>query len=192
MKLSTYAKKLGLNYKTVWRYYKNNLIQGYQTPTGTIIVNDNQPITENKTVIYCRVSSAENKSNLESQKERLLSFCAARGWIVDKVIMEIGSGVNDSRQKWIHLLEDKSITRIVVEHKDRFSRFGFNAYKTILSVYGRDLVVVNESENGKEDIIEDLVSIITSFCARIYGLRRSKRKTERIVKEILDDKKIYS
>lgn len=86
------------------------------------------------------------------------------------------------------MLKDKSINFIVVEHKDRFARFGFNAYKVLLNNEGRDIEVVNEAENGKEDLLQDLVSIITSFCARLYGQRRCKRKTERIIKELQDAK----
>jgi predicted site-specific integrase-resolvase len=73
---------------------------------------------------------------------------------------------------------------IVVEHKDRFTRFGFTGYKTLLNADGRDIEVVNEAENGKEDLLQDLVSIITSFCARLYGQRRCKRKTEKIIQEL--------
>jgi predicted site-specific integrase-resolvase len=71
-----------------------------------------------------------------------------------------------------------------VEHKDRFTRFGFTGYKTLLNADGRDIQVVNEADNGKEDLLQDLVSIITSFCARLYGQRRCKRKTEKIIQEL--------
>ncbi|GAB6182931.1 IS607 family transposase [Thermodesulfovibrio hydrogeniphilus] len=193
MKLSEYAKKLGISYRTAWRWFKQGKLNAYQTHTGTIIVKEELPDTEKRVAIYCRVSSSENKSNLETQKKRLLDYCAAKGYKVAKVITEIGSGVSDTRKQWIELLKDKSIQLIVVEHKDRFTRFGFNAFKELLNVYGRDIEVVNETENGKEDLLEDLVSIITSFCARLYGQRRCKRKTEKIIQELTkDDKNISS
>ena len=134
----------------------------------------------------------ENKSNLESQKKRLLDYCAAKGYKVYKVVAEVGSGINDSRKQWLSLLKEKSINIIVVEHKDRFTRFGFNAYKTLLNNEGRDIEVVNESDNGKEDLLGDFVAIITSFCARLYGQRRCKRKTEKIIKELQNGKDIQS
>jgi len=190
MKLSEYAKRLGISYRTAWRYFKEGKLNAYQTHTGTIIVREELKPSDKTVAIYCRVSSSENKSNLESQKNRLLDYCAARGYRVCRVVTEVGSGVNDTRKQWLSLLQDKSINLIVVEHKDRFTRFGFNAYKVLLNNEHRDIEVVNEAENSKEDLLQDLVSIITSFCARLYGQRRCKRKTEKIIKELQDAKDI--
>jgi predicted site-specific integrase-resolvase len=136
---------------------------------------------EKKVVVYCRVSSSEKKSNLESQKRRLLDYCAAKGYKVYRVVMEVGSGMDDTRKQWLMLLRDKSAHLIVVEHKERFTRFGFNAYRVLLENQGSDIEVVNEAECGREELLDDLVAIITSFCARLYGQRRGKRKTEHIV-----------
>jgi predicted site-specific integrase-resolvase len=113
-----------------------------------------------------------------------LDYCAAKGYIVSRVVTEVGSGINDTRKQWLSLLQDRTVRIIVVEHKDRFARFGFTGYKTLLNTDGRDIEVVNEAENGKEDLLQDLVSIITSFCARLYGQRRCKRKTEKIIREL--------
>ena len=190
MKLSEYAKKLGVSYKTAWRYFQQGKLNAYQTHTGTVIVKEDIQLHEKKIAIYCRVSSSENKSNLESQKNRLLDYCATKGYKVYKVITEVGSGINDCRKQWLSLLKDKAINIIVVEHKDRFTRFGFNAYKTLLNNENRDIEVVNESNNVKEDLLDDFVAIITSFCARLYGQRRCKRKTEKIIKELQNDKNI--
>ena len=82
---------------------------------------------------------------------------------------EIGSGVNDNRAKFLALLEDQRITRIVVEHKDRATRFGFRYLETLLRGQGRTLEVVNLAENNREDLLADLVSIVYSFAARLYG-----------------------
>jgi len=188
VKLSDYAKKLGINYKTAWRYFKDGKLNAYQTHTGTIIVNDEITLNTNSNVaIYCRVSSSENKSNLESQKKRLMDYCAAKGYKISRTITEFGSGINDSRKQWLSLIKDKSISLIVVEHKDRFSRFGFNAYKILLQLQNRNIEVINDSENQKEDLLQDFTAIITSFCARLYGQRRSKRKTEKLINELKND-----
>jgi putative resolvase len=189
MKLSVYAKKLGISYRTAWNYFKAGKLDAYQTHAGTVIVREEIKPSDLKVAVYCRVSSSENKSNLESQKKRLLDYCAARGYKVSKAITEVGSGINDTRKQWLLLLQDKSIGLIVVEHKDRFTRFGFTGYKTLLNNEGRDIEVVNEAANGKEDLLEDLVSIITSFCVRLYGQRRCKRKTEKIIQELATGKK---
>jgi predicted site-specific integrase-resolvase len=185
VKLSTYAKQLGISYQTAWRLFKDGKLNAYQLPTGTVIVREEESQgSEQSVAIYCRVSSSENKGNLESQKKRLLDYCAAKGYKVSRVITEVGSGINDTRKQWLSLLQDRMVRIIVVEHKDRFTRFGFTGYKTLLNTDGRDIEVVNEAENGKEDLLQDLVSIITSFCARLYGQRRCKMKTEKIIQEL--------
>jgi putative resolvase len=192
LKLSTYAKTLGICYKTAWNHFKSGKIPGaYQLKTGTIIVSEKEqkPLTE-KIVVYARVSSNENKNNLDTQAERICSYCYAKGYIVSKIVKETASGLNDSRPKLMLLLKDKSITKIVVEHKDRLTRFGFNYIKVLLNSCNREIEVINESDSKNEDILQDFISIITSFCARIYGTRRSKRKTEKIIKELEDDQKI--
>lgn len=186
MKLSQYAKQQGISYRTALRWFKAGTVKGYQAASGTIIVTtDEQPVLQTyKVAIYARVSSTENKSNLESQAERLIAYCTAKGYQVAKVVKEIGSGVNDSRPKFLSLLEDQSINLIVVEHKDRGTRFGFRYIETLLRGQGRGIEVVNQAENGTEDLLSDLISIIYSFCARLYGQRRAKRKTEKIVAEL--------
>lgn len=72
----------------------------------------------------------------------------------------------------------------MVEHKDRLTRFGFHYIEKLLAMQGRRIEVINLAENSKEDLMQDFVSIVTSFCARLYGQRRSKRKTERIIAEL--------
>jgi predicted site-specific integrase-resolvase len=75
----------------------------------------------------------------------------------------------------------------VVEHKDRLTRFGFRSIETLLHGQGRHIEVVNQAENGTDDLLHDLTSIIYSMCARLYGQRRAKRKTEQITQELLDE-----
>ena len=137
-----------------------------------------------KVAVYARVSSSENKNNLDSQAERLVAYCSAKGWQVSQIVKEIGSGVNDSRSKLLKLLKDDSIVLIVIEHKDRLTRFGYNYIETLLEMQDRRIEVVNLAENGKEGLMQDLISIIYSFSVRLYGQRRAKRKTEKIVKEL--------
>lgn len=187
MKLSQYAKKVGVTYRTAFRWWQNGDIKGYQLPSGTIVVTEGEERQESRTgqvVIYARVSSHEYRANLERQAERLEDYCAAKGYQVSRVVKEIGSGVDDNRAKFLALLEDQRIHTIVVEHKDRATRFGFRCLDTLLKGQGRTLEVVNLEENNREDLLPDLVSIIYSFAARLYGQRRAKRKTEAIVKQL--------
>lgn len=101
----------------------------------------------------------------------------------------MGSGINEDRTKLNALLsrDINSFDYIIVEHKDRLTRFGFNYIKMLLQNAHKDIDIVNEVVKEKEDLIEDFMSIITSFCARIYGNRRVKRKTEKIIKELRDE-----
>jgi putative resolvase len=187
MKLSQYAKKVGVTYRTAFRWWQHGDIKGYQLPSGTIVVTEGEERQESRTgqvVIYARVSSHEQRANLERQAERLEDYCAAKGYQVSRVVKEIGSGVNDNRAKFLALLEDQRIHTIVVEHTDRATRFGFRYLDTLLKGQGRTLEVVNLEENNREDLLTDLVSIIYSFAARLYGELRAKRKTEAIVKQL--------
>ena len=131
-----------------------------------------------------RISSSEDKKNLETQADRLVSFCNARGYKVKKVVKEIGSGLNDKRPKLEKLLLDKEIDVIVVEHKDRLARFGLNYIQKLLSLQGRGVEIVNEVEGEREDLMQDFISIISTFCARLYGKMRTKRMTEKLVKKL--------
>jgi len=189
MKLSTYAKKLGLTYKTVWRLWKEGKLDAYQLPTGTVIVREEiKDKLPNKICIYTRVSSSENKDNLKRQAERLKEYAIARGYQIYKIVEEVGSGVNDNRKKLSQILKDKDYNKLIVEHKNRLTRFGFNYISILFNQLGKEIEVVNETDNSKQDLMQDFISIITSFCARLYGLRRSKRKTEKIIKELKDEK----
>src|SRR5258708_11905341 len=188
MKLIDYGRLQGISYRTAWRWYKAGKIAGQQMDTGTILVTEPLPVKASpataKVAVYARVSSSENRSNLDSQAQRLVTYCTLRGYQVSKVVQEIGSGVNDNRPKFLALLADPSIGRIVLEHKDRGTRFGFRYIETLLKTSGREIEVANQAENSTEDLLADLTSIIYSFCARLYGQRRAKRKTAKIVQEL--------
>ena len=185
MKLSEYARRLGVSYRTVWRYWENKEIPGaYQLPSGTIIVPeqlDKEQVQNFSAVVYARVSSSENKKNLESQAERVTQYCIARGYRILATVCEVGSGVNDSRRKLDQMLKNPSYKLIVVEHKDRLTRFGFNYLRVLLEQQGRRIEIVNESASDKDDLMSDFTAIVTSFCARIYGQRRTRRQTEKLI-----------
>lgn len=184
-KLSQYAKKYDVGYRTVWNWVKQGKVKAERTETNRlVIVEDEDKQVNDAVAIYARVSSSENKNNLIKQRERLENYCAAKGYKVMKVVEEIGSGLNDNRKKLESLLMDESIKKIVVEHSDRFSRFGMNYISKLLQMQGREIEVINEQSNDRDDLMQDFVSIVTSFCARLYGLRRNKRRTEKIIEEL--------
>ena len=188
-RLSQWARENGLTYNAAYKLVRLRGGVPHETlPSGTILVLENEDIIdgvrpEDAVVIYARVSSSQNKDNLVSQADRLSQYSTARGYRVIKVVREVGSGMNDNRVKLQALLKDDSWRVLVVEHQDRLTRFGFEYLNTLLSMQGKRIEVVNPAED-KEDLMEDFVSIITSFTARIYGRRRSKRRTESIIKEL--------
>ena len=185
IKLSTYAKINCITYRTAYEHWSLGKLNGKKTHTGSILIENEVSSSEEQLVAtYARVSSSENKSNLESQSERLRNYSNAKGYKIHKEVKEIGSGLNDERKKLYNLLDDDKIKIIVVEHKDRFSRFGLNYINLLLEKQGRKLEIINEVNDSKEDLMQDFVSIITSFCARLYGKRRTKRKTEKIIGEL--------
>jgi putative resolvase len=187
MKLSSYAKKLGIHYNTAYRMFKRGQIPGYQLPTGTVIIEEPveragpRPAKQQLVAVYARVSSSQNKKNLDTQAQRLITYCNAQGWSVDKVVKECGSGINDQRPKFLALLANSQISRIVVEHQDRASRFGVAYIQTLLNMQERELVVVNTADTAQDDLMGDFVAIITSFAERLYGRRRAKRKTQQVL-----------
>jgi predicted site-specific integrase-resolvase len=189
-KLSEYAKEHNVTYRTAYNHFKRGLISNaYQLPTGTVVIPDYvQHYKYEYVVTYARVSSSENKNNLEAQSKRLIQFCNAKGWQTTENIKEVGSGINDARKKLLKLLKDEKATKLVVEHKDRLTRFGFNYINAICDKIGCEIIIINNTQEEKEDIIQDFVSIITSYCAKIYGKRRSKRKTEQLIKKLNEDK----
>ena len=117
----------------------------------------------------------------------LNAFCSASGCIIKESVRECASGLNDKRPKLCKILSSGKATKIIVEHKDRLTRFGFNYLQILLTNQGCEIIVINEAENSGDDLLQDLVSIITSFCARIYGQGRCKRKTEMIIRALEDD-----
>jgi putative resolvase len=168
--------------------WQNGQIKGYQLPSGTIMVTEgaeqNASIPKELVTLYTQVSSPEHQASLERQARHLEDYCAAKGYRVHKIVKEIGSGVTDNRAKFLALLEDQRITRIVVEHKDRATHFGFRSVEVLLRGQGRTLEVVNLADTDREDVLHDLVSVMYSLAARLYGPRRVKRKTEAIVAQL--------
>lgn len=183
IKLSEYAKQNGVTRQTAYRWWRNGELNGIQLSTGTILINQEINTNEKGAVLYSRVSSSQNKNNLKTQAKRLKDYAAAKGYNVKYDIQETGSGLNDNRKQLQSILLKNDWDVIIVEHKDRLTRFGFNYISTLLEKTEQRIEVINETTD-ETDLLDDLTSIITSFCARIYGQRRSRRKTEKIIEEL--------
>jgi predicted site-specific integrase-resolvase len=188
IKLSQYAKLNNITYKTAHKWIKDNVFPSkYEyTPSGSIFVHveDDNLINNTKPYyIYGRVSSHPKKEDLLRQIDRCKSFCEVNGWVVDKIYKEIGSGMNDNRTQFCKLL-DQPVGIIIVEHKDRLTRFGFNYIDKLYTKLGGKIIVINRDETEENDLMKDLISIITSFCCRLYGMRRGYSKAKELKDKI--------
>jgi putative resolvase len=180
MKLSDYARQIGVTYKTAYLMFKRGELDAYQLPTGTIIVNDSPTPTIGQGVaLYARVSSHEQKADAQRQLDRLRDYAAAKGYKVTAEVGEIASGLNDQRPKFSRLLTDTTVQTILVEHKDRATRFGYQYIALLLEAQGRRIEVINETDT-QDELVDDFVALITSMAARIYGRRSSRQRAERI------------
>lgn len=192
IKLSEYAKREGIAYRTAVTHFHQGLVSGgYQKSTGAIFVDLGEPLAVASNVVnvalYSRVSSSQNRGNLLHQQKRLEDYAAAKGYNIVHNVKEVGSGLNDNRKQLNGLFTRNDWTILIVEHKDRLTRFGFNFIELFLNKENRHIEVINVSED-KDDLIQDFISIITSFSARIYGRRRTHRQTEQLIKELNEPK----
>src|SRR5258708_17635593 len=136
MKLSAYAKQVGVTYKTAYQWWKAGQLDAYQLPTGTIIVREPKTVATG-VALYARVSSVDQRDDVTRQMQRLRDYAAARGYQVVAEGTEIASGLNDERPKLKQLLTDARVGVLVVEHKDRGTRLGHGYIATILEREGR-------------------------------------------------------
>jgi putative resolvase len=184
MKLSTWARKQGVSYRTAWRWFKEGKLPviAEQTKTGTILIKDEITVP-NSAAIYARVSSSDQKKDLDQQIARLVLFANKNGLVVAHTITEIGSGLNGHRPKLMKLLTNSNIKIILVEHRDRLMRFGAEYVESALAAQGRKLIVADMSEL-KDDLVQDMIEVLTSICARLYGRRSAKNKAKKALEAI--------
>ncbi|MHB8154331.1 MAG: IS607 family transposase [Vulcanimicrobiaceae bacterium] len=178
MKLAEWAQRQGISYTTAWRWVKNDAmpVPWCKTPSGTILVGaamEEKPAT---VALYARVSSHDQRRDLDRQLARLSHYAAENDLHVVEAVAEVGSGLNGKRHKLLRLLSDAAITAIVVEHRDRFARFGSEYFEAALAASRRRLIVVDSSEMN-DDLVADMIAILTSFCARLYGRRSARNRT---------------
>jgi putative resolvase len=180
MKLSAWAKANGLTYKTAWRMWRDGRlpIPAEQLPTGTVIVHPPPAPSAEAVALYARVASADQKADLERQLGRLADDASRERLMVIRSVSEIGSGLNGHRAKVMRLLADPAVRTLVVEHRDRLARFGAEYIEAALAAGGRKLVVVDQAEMN-DDLVQDMVDVLTSFCARLYGRRAAKNRAEK-------------
>jgi putative resolvase len=192
MKLSAWAKEQGISYRTALNWFHAGTLPGpaRQLPTGTILVDP--PVRETGgTVAYCRVSSHDQKADLERQAGRVLTMCSGRGIRIDRTVTEIGSGRGGRRTKLRKLLGDPKVATIVVEHRDRLARFGVEYLEAALAAHGRTVVVLDDAELPddltRDLAARDLTEVLTCMCARLYGRRSASRRAAAAVVAIRNE-----
>lgn len=184
MKLSAWAKRQGVAYRTAWEWFRTGRlpVPARQLSTGTILVEE-LSVTPGKVVIYARVSSADQKAHLDGQIARCVQFANQHGLQVGCTCTEIGSGLNGHRRQLLRLLADPQLSTIIVEHRDRLMRFGAEYVEAALTARGARLLVVDEQEL-KDDLVQDMIDVLTSFCARLYGRRSASHRAQRAMAAI--------
>ena len=185
MKLSEYARRNGILYRSAWERFRLGKIPGaYLDDSGHIVIPEPEHLKVGVAVVYARVSTHKQKDDLDRQAARMVTFANESGLQVIAVVTEVGSGVNDNRKKLTKLLKRDDWGTLVVEHKDRLSRVGFGWFDVLLSGQGRRVLVANLAQEETSDLMQDFVSIIYSFAARLYGLRSAKQRTKAAIKAI--------
>ena len=189
--LKEWAKTQGISESTARNWYRDGKLPvSAKKVGGLILVEDTSSCTEHpsesRTVVYARVSSSDQRSDLDRQVSRVTEWCTRQGWSVDDVVTEVGSALNGHRRKFLSLLRDPSVTRIVVEHRDRFSRFGTEYIHAALESTGRELIVMDPAEVD-DDLVRDMTELLTSMCARLYGKRAAENRARRAIEASTHD-----
>lgn len=186
--LKEWAAREGVSYTTARRWLAaGKLPVPAQKVGGLILVEDKAvPAPVGVTAVYARVSSADQKPDLDRQVARVTAWAASQGLPVGKVVTEVGSALNGHRRKFLALLRDQAVTEIVVEHRDRFARFGAEYVEAALAAQGRRLLVVDAAEVD-DDLVRDVTEILTSLCARLYGRRAAANRAARGIAAVTGD-----
>lgn len=188
MKLSQYAEKEGIHYRTAWNRFKAGKIEGaYTDDTGHIVVPDPEEALKYKAALYSRVSTHGQRDDLERQEQRLKEFASFRGLEIVHSVTEIGSGVSDQRAKLVKLLNSSDWGVLVVEHRDRLARVGSGWFEHFLALLGKDLIVVDTSADSNEGKAEDIFSILHSYVTSEYGNRGAKQRVDRALRALDGD-----
>lgn len=180
------AQKLGVSISTLQRWDREGVLKAYRNPKNRRYYTEEQYLNymgmsddkKRKVVAYSRVSSRNQKDDLDNQFNFIKNYCNAKGVIVDDYMSDIGSGLNYKRKNWNKLLDqvmNNEIETIYITYKDRFIRFGYDWFENLCHQFDTQIVILNDKTTSpQQELVEDLISIIHVFSCRIYGLRKYK------------------
>ena len=191
-----FAKMIGRSVITLQRWDREKILIAHRTTlTNRRFYTHDQYLSylgikadaTKKILVYCRVSGSNQKNDLLSQQNALEVYCAANGYCIDEYITEIASGLNYQRKKFNQLLADIEmgrVSKLIIAHKDRLVRFGFEWFAAFAARHGTSIEIMNqESLSPQEEVTQDLLSIIHCFSSRLYGLRKYKKNLQEMLKE---------
>lgn len=195
--IGEFAKCVNRSVRTLQRWDREGKLHAHRTPTGRRCYTEQQLLeykgiqaTEKSlTVAYCRVSSRNQKDDLKNQKSYISEFCKNAGTGIDEWYQDIGSGLNFKR-KYFNLLlamvESGQVRQIIIAHKDRLVRFGFEWFDQFCQNHGCEIIVINdEALSPEQELVQDLLSIVHVFSCRLYGLRKYKKTLKEALKDDL-------
>jgi predicted site-specific integrase-resolvase len=185
----------GISRLTLINWEKQGLLQPIRTPgnqrryrkedieklLNLVETQENKEIVEPDTILYARVSTKKQEEYLKNQIKRLEEYAKEHNYNYE-IVFEVASGVNENRrglQKVLNRVKNGKVKRVIVEYPDRLARFGYEYIKFFMETFGVELIVINGKENVEDinqELADDLIAIVTSFSARIYGKRGGKKK----------------
>lgn len=182
VKLAEWARANGVHPQTAYRWFREDRmpVPARRLESGTIWVDAPDGGEVGRTVVYARVSSHDQRADLDRQVARLTDWATSNGRVVGEVVTEVGSGLNGKRPKLRRILSDPSASVVVVEHRDRLARFGVEHLEAALSAQGRRIIVADQGETV-DDLVRDMIEVLTSMCARLYGRRGARNRAMRAV-----------
>ncbi len=186
-----FADKIGVTVRTLQRWDREGRLKPARTPGNRRIYSDGDlryvlqlrgavPVVARKTVVYLRVSSQNQKPDLDNQRRVLEQFCTARGLTVDEWVAEIGGGLNFNRPRFLALVDaivSGEVGTLVIAHRDRLTRFGYDLLAHLCTVQQCEVLVLNqETLSPEQEMVQDLMTIMHCFSSRLYGLRNYRKK----------------
>jgi predicted site-specific integrase-resolvase len=183
--------------RTLQEWDRKGILKACRTPTNRRYYTHEQYIQiagsgiKRQIVVYSRVSSAGQKEDLARQQEALREYCAQHGKVVDEWLQDMGSGLNYERKQFVRLMdmvETGQVGEIIIAHKDRLVRFGFEWFEGFCQRHGTMITITNaQAQSPEEEVTQDLLSILHSFSSRLYGLRKYKKQIKKMVETHADD-----
>ena len=178
--LADWAASVGVNRHTAYRWFREGTLPVPAQRVGRLIVVKTTAVSASAAgvVVYARVSSDDRRADLDRQVARLTAWASAQDLPVGQVVCEVGSGLTGRRPRLRRILSDPDAKVIVVEHRDRLARFGVEQLEAALSAQGRRIVLADPGETT-DDLVRDMIEVLTSMCARLYGRRGARNRAMR-------------